>query len=371
MGKFSERFLKFSTIFKIISIFCYGALLLTYLSPFIHPKTIGILPFIGLVYPVILIVNIIWLFLWTIVRSKWAIYSLLVLLIGGKLHFRNFSFSMGGDEKQKNELKILSYNVQLFGVYNPSLASSLATRNKIFTFLRKENSDVICLQEYYRKDKPTSFETLDSLYSIIGSQNYHERSAYKKVGKQNFGIAMFSKYPMIAKGDVIFDSQSATDCNYCIYSDIVKDNDTFRIYNVHLQSIRLTETPYKFNKIKISDKKNYLAILAIYRKLRVAYLKRADQAKKVVDHIKTAPYPVILCGDFNDTPMSYTYNQFNKGLVDAFRNASFGIGSSYVGRIPAGRIDYIFHSPSLFSSNFTIQKEVLSDHRAVSCIISK
>jgi endonuclease/exonuclease/phosphatase family metal-dependent hydrolase len=69
--------------------------------------------------------------------------------------------------------------------------------------------------------------------------------------------------------------------------------------------------------------------------------------------------------------MSYTYNQFNKGLVDAFRNASFGIGSSYVGRIPAGRIDYIFHSTSLFSSNFTIQKEVLSDHRAVSCIISK
>ena len=142
---------------------------------------------------------------------------------------------MGGDAKQKNELKILSYNVQLFGVYKSSLEKSLATRNTIFTFLRKENADIICLQEYYRKDKPTRFETLDSLYSIIGSENYHERSAYKKVGNQNFGIAMFSKYPMIAKGDVIFDSQSSTDFNYCIYSDIVKNNDTFRIYNVHLQ----------------------------------------------------------------------------------------------------------------------------------------
>ena len=182
---------------------------------------------------------------------------------------------------------------------------------------------------------------------------------------------MFSKYPIIEKGDVIFDSQSSTDFNYCIYSDIVKNKDTFRIYNVHLQSIRLNETHYDFNKTKISDKKNYIAIRSIYRKLRVAYLKRAEQAKKIINHIKTAPYPVIICGDFNDTPMSYTYNQFNKGLVDAFRNASFGIGTSYVGKIPAGRIDYIFHSPSLFSSNFTIQKEVLSDHRAVSCIISK
>jgi endonuclease/exonuclease/phosphatase family metal-dependent hydrolase len=371
MGKFSERFFKFSSIFKILSILSYFALLLSYLSPFIHPKTIAILPFIGLGYPVILIINIIWLFLWSIVRSKWAIYSLLVLLIGGKLHFRTFSFSMGGDEKQKNELKILSYNVQLFGVYKPNLEKSLATRNSIFAFLRKENPDVICLQEYYRKDKPTRFETLDSLYSIIGTKNHHERSAFKKVGKQNFGIAMFSKYPIIEKGDVIFDSQSSTDFNYCIYSDIVKNMDTFRIYNVHLQSIRLNETPYDFNKTKISDKKNYIAIRSIYRKLRVAYLKRAEQAKKIINHIKTAPYPVIICGDFNDTPMSYTYNQFNKGLVDAFRNASFGIGTSYVGRIPAGRIDYIFHSPSLFSSNFTIQKEVLSDHRAVSCIISK
>ena len=146
MGKFSERFFKFSSIFKILSIFSYFALLLSYLSPFIHPKTIAILPFIGLAYPVILIINIIWLFLWSIVRSKWAIYSLLVLLIGGKLHFRTFSFSMGGDAKQKNELKILSYNVQLFGVYKSSLEKSLATRNTIFTFLRKENADIICLQ---------------------------------------------------------------------------------------------------------------------------------------------------------------------------------------------------------------------------------
>ena len=371
MGKFSERFLKFSTIFKIISIFCYVALLLSYLSPFIHPKTVSILPFIGLVYPIIILINFIVLLVWSIARSKWAIYSLLIIVLGGKLHFRNFAFSMGGDKKGQNQLKILSYNVKLFGVYNPSSASPLETRNKIFTFLRKDDPDVICLQEFYRKDKPTDFETLDSLYSIIGTKYYHERCAYKKIGNQNFGIAIFSKYPIISKGDVIFNSQSSTDFNYCIYTDIVKDKDTFRIYNIHLQSIRLSDEPYQITSSEVTAKNKYSPIISLYTKLQTAYLKRADQTLNVVNHISSSPYPIIICGDFNDTPMSYTYNQFNRSLIDAFRNTSFGLGSTYVGRIPAGRIDYIFHSPSLFSSDFKIQKEVLSDHRAISCIISK
>ncbi len=371
MGKFTERFFRLSSVFKILSVLCFGALLLTYLSPYIHPKTISILPFLGLFYPIIIIINLLLLLMWSLVKSKWAIFTLLVIVIGGKLHFRNFAISSGGDQQQKNQLKIISYNVQLFGVYNPDLTKSLETRNKIFSFLRKENADVICLQEFYRKDKPTRFETIDSLHAIVNSKNYHERSAHKKNGKQNFGIAMFSKYPMIAKGDVIFDSQSALDFNYCIYADIVKNNDTLRIYNVHLQSIYITENSIDINKKNPIDKKNYIFAKDIYKKLKTAYLKRAEQTQKIITHINTSPYPVVVCGDFNDTPMSYTYNKFNKDLTDAFRNSSFGIGSTYVGKIPAGRIDYLFHSPELYSSDFKIHKEVLSDHRAITCIISK
>jgi endonuclease/exonuclease/phosphatase family metal-dependent hydrolase len=98
---------------------------------------------------------------------------------------------------------------------------------------------------------------------------------------------------------------------------------------------------------------------------------RAEQALTVMKHISTSPYPVIICGDFNDTPMSYTYSQFNKSLVDAFRNCSSGIGPTYAGRVPAGRIDYIFHSTSLNSIQFKIQSEIHSDHRAISCRIYK
>jgi endonuclease/exonuclease/phosphatase family metal-dependent hydrolase len=206
----------------------------------------------------------------------------------------------------------------------------------------------------------------------MGTTIYHERSAYKRHAHQNFGIAMFSKYPMIAKGDVMFDAQSSEDFNYCIYADIVKDQDTFRFYNVHLQSIKFQSEYYK---IKEGDPMENLTdestIKYMLKKLHVAYQKRAEQARRVSEHASTSPYPTIICGDFNDTPLSYTYNQFNKRLKDAFINSSNGIGPTYIGKLPAGRIDYIFYSPELASYNFKIQKEELSDHRAISCIIAK
>ena len=113
------------------------------------------------------------------------------------------------------------------------------------------------------------------------------------------------------------------------------------------------------------------ALRSVFSKLRLAYVKRAEQARRVVEHIKTSPYPVIVCGDFNDTPMSYTYNQFNRFLKDAFRQSSSGIGSTYIGRLPAGRIDYLFYDPGLTTTGFNIQKEEFSDHRALVCTFSR
>ena len=112
-------------------------------------------------------------------------------------------------------------------------------------------------------------------------------------------------------------------------------------------------------------------IRLIIEKLKIAYPKRAEQALTVMKHVQNSPYPTIVCGDFNDTPLSYTYQQFNSTLTDAFRNCGSGIGSTYVGRIPAGRIDYIFHSEDLNSTQFKIQEKSLSDHLAVSCKIYK
>jgi len=360
-----------STPFKLATALSLICLLLSYLAPYIHPATIPSLPFFGLSYPIFLTLTCIWLVVWAIFRSKWAIYCLLTLLIGGKLHFRNFSLrESNSDLVAQKGLKVLSYNVRLFDLFNPSFGAALESRNEIFRFIRAEQPDVLCLQEFYRQDQPTDFEVMDSLNVIMKTRDYHERSAHKRRTRENYGIALFSKYPMIARGDVMFETQGVQDFNYCIFADIVKARDTFRIYNVHLQSIRLHTDP----NIEGEEMQTYgskKGAIAVYRKLRSAFEKRADQARRVVEHLKTSPYPVIVCGDFNDTPMSYTYNQFQLLLLDAFRQSGLGLGSTYVGRLPAGRIDYLFYSAMLSVSHFKIQKQTRSDHRAVSCVFHR
>lgn len=357
-----------SAPFKLATAIALIGLLLSYLAPFIHPSTIPSLPFFGLSYPIFLFLTLAWLVIWAFWRSKWAIYCLLTLLIGGKLHFRNVSTSRTDNSTNVSTgIKVLSYNVRLFDLFNPSFNEALNSRNAIFQFLNAEQPDVLCLQEFYRQDKPTRFEIMDSLNRIMQTKDYHERSAHKRRTRENYGIAMFSKYPMIARGDVMFEAQGVQDFNYCIFADIVKNQDTFRVYNVHLQSIRLNSDPH----IEGEEMQTYgskKGVIAAYRKLRSAFEKRADQARRVVEHLKSSPYPVIVCGDFNDTPMSYTYNQFQLVLLDAFRGNGFGLGTTYVGRLPAGRIDYLFYSPLLRVSHFKIQKQTSSDHRAISCV---
>lgn len=267
----------------------------------------------------------------------------------------------------------MSYNVRLFDVYNPSLEDRYKTRREIISYVHKMDPDIVCFQEFYHQDKPTTFSTKDTLVESMKYSYYHERYSHKFTGRQNFGICMLSKYPIIAKGDVMFPNYANSD-NYCIFADITKGKDTFRVYNIHLQSIKLQQDDYAMfgdekQKKRASGEKSTIRLLI--EKLRIAYPNRAEQAIRVTEHLKSSPYPVIVCGDFNDTPMSYVYNCFNKELTDSYRETSSGIGVTYAGKVPAGRIDYIFHTENLAARNFVIQKEAFSDHYAVSCEVWK
>lgn len=360
-----RQIVKFSSLMKVLTIIALGALLLAYLAPFVHPGSAWILPFFGLSYPILFFVTLLFLIYWSLQRSKWALVILGVLLLGFNYHLRLIAI---GEVNQVNPsvsttLKILSNNVCIFDLYEPDANQKFATRDSIFEYAVRSEADVVCFQEFYQKDQPTEFGTTEVFAKKFGALDYHERFVYKPVGRQHFGIILFSKHPIIAKGDVIFESEDDRNYNFCIFSDIVKNQDTFRVYNVHLQSVKISE---------LEPSEDYSSIAGtMIDKLRIAYPKRADQALRIAEHVKGSPYPVIVCGDFNDTPVSFVYNQFTDLLNDAFLECGSGIGSTYVGKIPAGRIDYIFHSPSLSASNFITQKHAFSDHRAIECILSK
>lgn len=366
MGERLKKILRFSNLVRIGTIILIGSFLIAYMTPLIHPENIWILPFFGLAYPVLVFLAVITFVYWLLLRSvKWSIAVLLTVAIGYSYLFRLFAYGEVNElpSTAETSIKVLSNNVQIFDLYDENKEQKYATRDSIFNYVISQNPDVVCFQEFYKKDEPTKFKTTDLLVKNFSAVDHHQRYIYKKTGHQHFGVALFSRLPIIAKGDVIFEVEDETNYNFCIYADVVKNADTFRVYNVHLQSFRISKIEDDTTKTE--------QLKGVVKKLKTAYPKRANQAIRVNEHIRNSPYPVIVCGDFNDTPVSFVYNQFQGHLTDAFLNCGSGIGSTYVGKLPAGRIDYIFHSPELVSTNFEIQKRPFSDHRAISCTVSK
>lgn len=368
MGERLKKIFRISVIFKFLTILCLGGLVLSYLSPYVHPNTFWLIPFFGLAYPIIILCTLVLLLIWAIARSRWFFVVLFFILIGGRLHFRMYSPSFGkSNEKSENAIKILSYNVKNFDVYNASINKTFVNRDSIFAFLAREQADIVCFQEFYAQDEKDKFPTKDTMHTILNAKHYHERMSFNKRYKSYFGVAIYSKYPMITRGHIDFDESVSNSNNFCVFADIVKGLDTFRVYNTHFQSIKFQADDYEVFDQKEITGKTKSGIYSMLKKLHTAYQKRAHQAEKVIEHMEQSPYEVIISGDFNDTPMSYVYNLFYSKFIDAFRNSSSGLGVTYAGKVPAGRIDYIFHSENILSSNFKIQKGIFSDHRAISC----
>ncbi|HJX71125.1 MAG TPA: endonuclease/exonuclease/phosphatase family protein, partial [Bacteroidales bacterium] len=172
-------------------------------------------------------------------------------------------------------------------------------------------------------------------------------------------------YPIVHKGVIEFTGTK----NASIYSDIRINDDTVRIYNCYLQSTQLQKDDYNlFDSIIFSyNTRRLLKIRDISYRLKDAYLKRSRQVESLSRHIRNSPYPCIICGDFNDTPVSYTYHKLKGKLKDAYLESGTGIGNTYFGNFPSFRIDYILHSKSLNTIEFETKRIELSDHYPIIC----
>jgi endonuclease/exonuclease/phosphatase family metal-dependent hydrolase len=324
-------------------------LLLSYLSPYISPTFFWPISFFGLVFPILYLVNLTFFIYWIIGFKKpmWA--NLIILLIGIGNISNYFGTSPNSNSSEENT-KVLSYNVRLFNRYGWIPKENV--REDIFAFFTEEDADILCIQEFYT---PNEIPDLNYPYRHIGLQNK----------KSQWHMAIYSKYPQIKKKTVSIKGERMN--NTCIYSDMIINEDTIRVYNIHLASNWFKNSDYSFiqnpQKEKIKE-----GLKGIASRLKNSFIKRAEEVAVIKEHIKTSPYPIILCGDFNDTPLSFAYKSIKGDLVDAFTVCGKGIGDSFV-KIPALRIDYIFHDEELKSSNYKKHKKVLSDHYAVSCDI--
>ncbi|OFY87972.1 MAG: hypothetical protein A3K10_07705 [Bacteroidetes bacterium RIFCSPLOWO2_12_FULL_31_6] len=349
-----------------------GALLLvaSYSASYINPKTFWPLSFFGLAYPLILLINIAFVIYWAIFRKKQILLSLIIILLGLmniRSHFQINLKNKNQINDSTNVLKVISYNVRLFDLYEWS--SDRNTDNKIFELIKDSKANIICMQEFMNEGGG-GIISVDSMVNSFKANQLHAEYTDEFGPQSRLGIAIFSSYPIVEKGRIDFGKSTH---NICIYTDINVNGDTIRVYNVHFQSIHFGKEDYitleKIDNSETDDKKQWMGIRKILKKLKIAFSRRSNQAELVANHIKHSPYKVILCGDFNDTPGSYSYHTVAEELNDAFIEKGTGLCNTYLGLFPFFRIDYILHSKDIECLSYERIDKKLSDHYPISSII--
>lgn len=282
------------------------------------------------------------------------------MLLSVTTAYRYVQFSVIETKNTSKTIKVTSYNSMLFDLYN--WKKNNESRNKILNSIDEINPDILCIQEFYTSEQKGDFNNIDTVKHLLNTDFYHTEFTTTLRTFDHWGVATFSKYPIINKGKLIFNTKSN---NICIYSDLVINKDTFRIYNIHLQSISFSKDDTKFFIDVVTDKDADDEIAHsknILRRLKRAFIKRTKQVDMIALHIKNCKYKIIICGDFNDTAASYAYQTLSRHLNDAFIEKGFGFGQTYAGKWPQFRIDYILHSKTIKCKNYERYSETFTDH---------
>jgi len=340
------------------------SLIFSYFAAFVNPKTIWEFAFMGLAYPVLLTANII-LVAWWLLRRKWLwLISLGCILCGWNVLNNTVGFRTSSGDGAKpadtNTVRVMTYNVHNFKRYGA--ANDISTKHEILDIIKKEQPDVICFQEFYTRSHG-QYDMRDSIVQMTGASHYYfEPAIYNST--EAIGIAIFSKYEILDHGLISFTGKASE--NECIYLDLAKGDKKFRIYGIHLQSIRFDPEDYKYiNNITHEGTTDMASARRLGSKLKTAFLKRSAQAEMVKADALKCPYPYIIAGDFNDTPTSFAVNFMAKGLKNAFREKGSGVGRTYNGRFPNYQIDYIMASSQFDIASYYVTEKQLSDHYPV------
>ena len=326
---------------------CYGSIL----------APIGKWPFAslsGLAFPFLYLLNFMFLILWLLTWKKGALVPLSTILICLIPTLRYFPLHLS-KSRNVNEpyITVISYNTEGFGIDDNK---DWTLSNPVLNYILELNADMVFMQEVPRDiiNKASRDNNIKSVYPYLGVSSASSNEAY------------FSKYPVVGLETINFEKTS----NACLYLKILVGSDTLAVYNCHLQSNRLKETEIseyqKFIK-NPTDSTHYKASKKVLKNLLESTAQRAGQARMISDRARkeTAKY-VIVCGDFNDTPLSYSHRLFNRFMRDAYAQSGVGMGITYHEHKLYYRIDHIFCSNNITPLHTWIDRtQKDSDHYPV------
>lgn len=314
----------------------------TWLDPTLHPRVAAV----GLVFPVFLVLNLLFLPLWLVCRARMVVVPLVgMALCGGYiLDYCPLHFASRADRRA--DLRVLTWNCHNMAFYGgDSLRLAL-------DYLKGSGADIICLQEYG-----------------FGEYKYHDfQPELEAMGYQvanNQMDMVISRLPILATANVSLDSKTA---NTAVQVDVRDGEDTVTIFCVHLESYSLSpDEKDDYGRMLRAPERDLVGTEVSYlsEKIGAATSYRARQARQLVARLDSLPEgrPVLLCGDFNDTPISYVYQTLSRHLRSAYRSGGCGVGISYNERNFPFRIDHVFHTAHWRCTHAHIDRQMqASDH---------
>lgn len=324
----------FSKLLFLLNSLFGVALLLSYAAAFVSPESIPWLSVFGLTYPFWACINLAWVIVWILFRKRYVLLSVICLVVGYNYPGRYIQWSHSDREEiSEDSLKVMSYNVQQFR-YNKNVSENMM---EVMQSIREINPDIICFQEYYSKRKGT-----ESLHARLKSIGYEYYSAAMQSKHDLVGSVIYSKYKILNTNLI---SKEKSLYNRCLFIDINYKGYPVRVYNFYLASNRLEkEDAHVIRKIasqknvETEDGKNLI------RKIITASKRRAEELDLLLPHIQNCETDFIVCGDWNDTPGSYTYGMMHRYGQDAFKKQGSGMGVTFHEATPPQRLDYIMPS---------------------------
>ncbi len=353
MSRYTNSLGFFSKIVLLLNSLAVLTLVASYSASFINPTFFWPTALFGLAYPPILLANLFFVIYWLFRKPLFATFSFFTILIGWPLMSKHVAFNSSTPvDSGDSVLRVMSYNVHLFQAISDK---NVHTQDSVIKLVQDSQPDVLCMQEFQS--------------TVSGDQKFTEKmkkacnfkAYYFSPANENayhgYGHVTFSKYPIVDAGVI---NDYSYGINRIVFTDIVKEQDTIRVYNVHLRSFLLQDEDKDFIKNPSGTPDEKAASKRVGRKLKDAFYYRSRQVEHLLAHFDDTTYPKLVMGDFNDTPMSYSVNTIGKTMNNAFQKKGRGWGVTHFEVFPILQIDYIFADFDVL--NYGIIKRKFSDH---------
>ena len=355
--KFIKKF--FKLIYALLTLMLLVVSTAAFLAPYINPYVLMIPAFLGLAFPLIWLLNAVNLLISFFVDRRIFIITLIYLLVGAPLMIRHVNLNLKrGCPENKDIYTVMSYNVKSF--HGVEELDKDKTQKSIHALVNDHAPDIICFQDYSMQNKKRSSPFYRSFSEII-RQNSLQLFGYEtsKVPAQ-CALITASKHRIIDQG-IVYSPYNEI---FATYSDIKLANDTLRVFNVHLESIRLVEekTLLKPDRKQIFNRTTFEKMLSTVEKLKSAFYVRSTHALILAEAIRQSPHPVMVAGDFNDTQASFAFKTISKTLHNSSFLHTNGIKPTYVESDYPLVIDYILAGKQLNFCHYSRLSVIFSDH---------